>query len=455
MRAVRLAVPACLLAALAMTAWGEQPEALQVQVESYKLLSADSDSAQLELVVTNHEEDTPVFLGVTAKSRDGTVASPGFKPEEIPVGEHMHMIVTVMRPGGPAPKQTDTLHVLVYRFSGGGSVRVRFDWPHNWPKRVTPASAVAAGVPPETESRLLPRNVFYSNLLDEDFNALELLLSKWNTPSERDDSGEWKLEGFRHAVEAEDSPEWEAQLARIEHWKKASPRSAGAAIAEAIYWRNHAWEILGCRRCKRKPAPDPVALKLFRERMQHAQQVLDASRRYAAANPVWYEVALDVAIDRQRPSAEISRLFKAAVKKHPYYTPLYVAMARRWTPDGPGKTDWVKVESLVRSAVKRTAAEDGTQDYARIYTWISIRQDSEDDVLQVSMLSWPRMRASFREMIKAYPSAENLNEFAIFACRANDRETYLSLNPRLQEQVIHAMWPEHHSFDDCNEHFVN
>jgi hypothetical protein len=72
---------------------------------------------------------------------------------------------------------------------------------------------------------------------------------------------------------------------------------------------------------------------------------------------------------------------------------------------------------------------------------INDRQKIEFDLFQDSQASWPRMRDAFEQWVKRYPSDDNFNEFAAYACRAGDKEAYLGVQPKIQGHIVRGNSP--------------
>lgn len=451
---------ALLLAALAGGARAENPAPV-LKIESFKVVWADATEAQLAFTVSINTPASkkPLYVGATAKTRDGTLYSSGYGSVKVTAGQHVHFEVMVDRPWVAEALQTDHLSMILYRTGGAYKpirplVYVQLEWKHNWPAGqalLQPPRAPGMALSPEP--RYSTTQIFNQNLGDEDFAALDLLLSEWNDPRVRDVNGDWKLSGFIPALDNMMAVNKKLGLEIIQAWERFNPHSPGAAIAEARYWYDAAWKLAPCH-CFSGLTTDPMVYKIFTQRMKHAEQVLLDARDYASANPAWYRAYLDVAIDSGRGVVVIDQTFQQAIKKFPDYPPIYVAMAGRWIPDGSGEVDWGKLEDLVSNAVDLTRETEDLQNYARIYVAIGSRQQSGWRAWMLSRISWPTMRDSFKELLKHYPSEDNLNEFASFACRANDRETYLTLMPMLSGHVEPDLWPRNFSVDLCNHHFM-
>ena len=72
-------------------------------------------------------------------------------------------------------------------------------------------------------------------------------------------------------------------------------------------------------------------------------------------------------------------------------------------------------------------------------------------------ISWPRaMKAGFEQLIAATPKSNwNLNNFATFACRAGDADTYRKLRKQIgEEQLYEDAWPSNLTMEVCDERLL-
>ncbi len=423
-----------------------------VTIESFKVVSTAPEAVDVEFAGSNDGSLGPLLISALAKSKDGAVRSLSSTPNMIPVGQNLRFPARIIRPEDMEHPQTDFLMVLAYSASNGQILfRQKLPWNYSW-QRVAPKAF--SGVTDDYADAATKDTaaVFSGNLEEEDFPALDLLLQKWNTPRERNKNGEWKLDDYRAALHCDcREKEWREKMQRVQRWKAFNPQSAGAAIAEAKYWAAYAWHIRGGLWNQRV---DPVALRVFGERMKRAEEVLLNSKAFASNNPLWYETYLDIAIATKRDDAFVEQLFEEAIRQHPHFQPLYVDMTNHWAPREGGWGKWQKVDALVKRAVRLTSGMDGQDNYAWLYAQISAQRRIEFDLFDDSLASWPRMKASFSELVKRYPSADNLNEFAAFACRAGDKETFLNLNVKIQGHIVDAKWPSNYSRDLCTRRFT-
>lgn len=257
----------------------------------------------------------------------------------------------------------------------------------------------------------------YEYKLNENFAALDTQINKWNNPEERDQDGLWKLLSTTHWGGCYGS-HWQESLQFYQKWLKFNPESAGAATAESRCWIDAAWAIRGG---KYNPSDDPVAMNIFTPRIEKAEQILKDSKKFSASNPLWYLLYLDLAISTKRDDKFIESIFNEGITKFPSFQELYFLMTKHWAARSGEKANWQKVNEVINQAVTLTSNSDGISNYARLYSWIAYRQSLELNIFQDGLISWPKMRESYEDLVRRYPSPNNLNDFAVYACRAGDK----------------------------------
>jgi hypothetical protein len=433
---------------MAPTAFSQQ---VGVSIDSFNIIKIIPEAVDIELVGSNDGSLGPIDLKVISKSKDGSILSRRSMPVVVPIASQLHIRVQVLRPQEVKSPHAEFLVIWIYQRSGTRILTRKFDWPFIWPELSANSSGGAAeqgtdgGINNSGE-------VFGENLREEDFAALDALLEKWNKPEERDQDGLWKLIGIWDACYSLNQGKgWKESLHYYEKWREFNLESPGAAIAESNYWAGFAWSIRGG---ETNSEADPVAMKIFTERMERAEQILIDSRKSSSNNPLWYDAYLSLAIATKRDDKFTEALFDEGISKHPYYQPLYFKMAKHWAPRSGENANWRKVEDVVNRAVALTSGSDGTSNYARLYSWVSNQQKIEFNLFQDSLVSWPKMRNSFEELVKRYPSPNNLNEYAVFACRAGDKDAYLKVRVELQGRVLLYKWPTNYSLDVCDHIFM-
>jgi len=424
-----------------------------ISIDSFRVTKITPDIADIELFGSNDGSMGSICIGTIAKSKDGYVRSNRFPPIAFPVGQNVNIFSQVFRPDGHGVVNTDYLVIMVYQCGKEIFQRLKFDWAYEWPKKLASPTDTDLATQKIDFDSVRPYMVIYENFAEEDYAALDLILQRWNNPQERDSNGEWKLDSFRSVFlnYSSENRNWKADFKRIQNWRKFNPTSAGAAIAEAKYWIAYAWHIRGCE-CN--DSVDPVAIRVFGERMKRAENILKNSKSFASINPLWYEAYLDIAVSTKRNAKFTVELFTEGIRRHPHFHPLYTEMVKYWSPKYGGKVDWEKVDKVVNQAVSVTADLDGGINYAIIYSRLDNLQKLEFDLFKDSLASWPRMKVAYEELINRYPSNENINEFATYACRASDKATYLNLRARMKDNVVPSKWPSNYSMDMCDHRYM-
>ena len=168
----------------------------------------------------------------------------------------------------------------------------------------------------------------------EQFDDLEKLIADWNNADNRTASGKWKLSVLPDALAMRfSSGTWAVDYQIINRWRQKYPHSAAAAIAEATYWENYAWNARG------SGFADSVSQegwKLFGERLHKSEKVLLDSEAYASGNPEWYAQYLVIAKGLNWPKATLLQFTDEALQKQRYYYPTYYAVIHALSPS------WVK-----------------------------------------------------------------------------------------------------------------
>jgi hypothetical protein len=420
-----------------------------VSIESFQIVKVNSDSADIDIIGSNDGTLGAVCLGVTAKSKDGSIGSTGFKPVIFPIGRQIHISAHVLAPQELDKPQTDYLIVDVYPCGKEIILSEKFNWSNVW--KDVHAKRGSGMTDDSTNYSKHPGYIFYNNMQRLDYEALDLLMTRWNDPRERDNNGDWKLNGAEYTVNYSTPKDWNALHNNIKRWRELKPKSASAPIVEAIYWVDYAWHIRGGIY---NQDIDPLAMSIFLQRMNRAEHILKESRRIASSNPLWFAKYLEVAVATNRNERFIKKLYAEGIRKFPSFQRLYLIMADYYVPVLGGQSDWKSVDVIINQAVSLTSKMDGKLYYAKLYSQISHQQKIELDILNASYLRWNVMKESFEDLVAHYPSAQNYNDFAVFACRANDRETYIKVRSDIKDHVIFNRWPSNHSIDMCDHQFM-
>lgn len=97
------------------------------------------------------------------------------------------------------------------------------------------------------------------------------------------------------------------------------------------------------------------------------------------------------------------------------------------------------VERWINEAVDKTEKTWGLSLYATLYTRAA-ELEWGAGIFKNSFARWHRMNQGFKDLTAKYPSPNNLNDWAYFACMAQDRPTFLDVVDRIGDRWRSARW---------------
>lgn len=286
-----------------------------------------------------------------------------------------------------------------------------------------------------------------------DFQELNQKTHFYRINKNRSASGLWLLTlyyaGLDQAVRAEvlSNGDPDHAFANLEkktaQWARSFPDSPAAHMVHARVLINHAWAYRGGGL-----AADVVPKNWapFHAYIAQARRYLEMHKKVASVDPSWYEVMLMIATAQQWKQPEFERLLTEALDREPEFYQTYFRALLYLLPKWHGSI--AAIERFARDAAKRTAATDGRGMYARIY-WFASQAEFENNLFEDSLIDWPRMRDGFDDVIKRYPDAWNLNNYAKFACLARDRPKARELMQRIVPNFIPDAWTPETLIDEC------
>jgi hypothetical protein len=285
-----------------------------------------------------------------------------------------------------------------------------------------------------------------------DFKTLESWCTDFTTHQTRIRDGKWAIDlmaaGFNQQFTGMTSRYnlWENHYKKLQKWEASYPNSACAPVIEAQYWETYAWHARG------SGYSDSVTKEgwaLFKERLEKAFDVLDKSSALATRNPAWFTQMMNVAKELNWPRDKMLALTYRANDLFPTYFQASLSMALALTPEWGGS--WDELHAFVHHMVKRTQAKLGTSMYTRIYWYIILRERLDFQPFK-KIVDWNMMSSGFRVLRKEQPDSDwIINNYAAFACRANDKHTYHELRKQIHDDKFDLdAWPSNYSIDVCD-----
>jgi len=326
------------------------------------------------------------------------------------------------------------------------------------PKPIRPGDGSALIDPDNNDG---PRGIYvfaaevHALWLKRDYAKLDELLDRWTKPEERFDDGRTHLmavsRGMDFALSRHPDPkDWEQELEKVGEWRRQNPQSTAVDIVEVEILQRWAWSARGTGYAR---TVTQEGWKLFHERMNRAQEVLFRSKDRSSSNPLWFSEYLEVALQLGWERAEHRALYDAAISRFPDFHPLYFSMIRALDPSWNGSIE--EIDAYIAQVVKQTEARQGKIMYARLYWYLAGTQGEDFSLFEDSAANWADMKAGFEQLIAATPKSNwNLNNFATFACRAGDADTYRKLRKQIGEEFYEDAWPSNYTMEVCDERLL-
>src|SRR5438874_7514545 len=215
-------------------------------------------------------------------------------------------------------------------------------------------------------------------------------------------NGSWRIAQFYESFACRrEEPEsmWQLHDRIHQDWIAQFPRSITARIAYADFFTDYAWHARGTAFADKVTEE---GWRLFAERIGLAQKTLAESPGLPQKDPVWWRVALQVALGQHWPKNDYDRLVEKAKASEPKFWRYDIARAKSLLPRWYGDAgDW---EDYAEQAAARP---DGLGDeiYARIV--MSLR-GYYDNIFHETRASWPKVRQGLLVMRKKYPRSRSM-----------------------------------------------
>jgi hypothetical protein len=296
--------------------------------------------------------------------------------------------------------------------------------------------AIAADRPYETNA-----NIYFEKLVNKQYEELESDWSRFKDGKEKMSDGQPMIAAFYGGVsgcvflscKSKSTDELEIRRSRLEDWKNRFPKSVAANISAAFYFVEYGWTIRGGDYAH-KVSKDRFTV--FRENVEIARIELEKLDFNAKSDVGWYFAMLEVAISQGWSQKDFDKLYYQAIEKNKEFLPFYFIKSAYMAPQWYGSVDQIKL--FIDESVNRTKDTLGDELYARI-NWSSW----SGNMFSNGQADWPRMNSAFKNLIKKYPDAWNVNNYAKFSCIAQDFNTFKELDKIINGRPISAAW-----FDD-------
>lgn len=281
-----------------------------------------------------------------------------------------------------------------------------------------------------------------SKLIAEKFDDLDQIAAQLRRDKTRTKGGEWKLLAFygsldRPLQEDKDSVD---HLEHLRHWMAARPASIAARIALARSLHRWAWVARGNGLAN---TVTPEGWKLFGERSQESQRVLEGAEKMGAMDPMWFQEMLISGLALGWDNARMKSIFDRGVAFEPDYFYLYLNYANYLLPKWYGKPG--EAIAFAKESADRVGGNDGDILYFRIASVIVKRGNGD---MSIDGVDWHRVLHGYTMLNQAYGTIwGHVNQLAFMAYKFNDREVAQQQFALIGNRWSPGVWRDKMFFD--------
>jgi Domain of unknown function (DUF4034) len=272
-------------------------------------------------------------------------------------------------------------------------------------------------------------------LVAEQFDKLDQMADRYRRMRLRAQGGEWKLRQFYATLDRPQATDAEAEayLVHFEHWMTAKPNSITAPVAMAASLQRWAWAARGSGYVN---TVTPQGWKLFGERMDRADKLLEGAAKLEPMCPEWYSEMLTVGVAKAWDAKRMLDLFEEGTRFEPGYFYLYKQRAYYLLPKWYGKPG--ESASFAKSSADGVGGDAGDILYFEIATNLIRRGDGDFPVKQ---MDWARIQHGEVTLEAQYGVSKRVtNELAYIAYKFGDATTAQRLFTQIGEQWATGVW---------------
>lgn len=272
------------------------------------------------------------------------------------------------------------------------------------------------------------------------FAEFDTIATGLRDSSARTPAGTWKLSMFYSGVARAGSNDpnaaaWTRLEAGADQYLRAHPDSPTAVVLDAKVLIEHAAAYRGDGYRWQIPQSHWGP---FYSQVDATTLVLDKHREVGSADPEWYAIRVWAMNLRKRPKQEILAFTREALERHPQYYPIHYRTAGALLPKWGGSK--AIMQQYLAVALDRTRASEGTQIYGRVMFNLARYSDRPGEELAEIDAKWELFKASYEEILHAYPDPYNLGALRAMACIAGKKEDYKAITQRVTGTTPSVAW---------------
>jgi hypothetical protein len=307
-----------------------------------------------------------------------------------------------------------------------------------------PQSDVEAAQPTPGESKWI--RTIESDLISENFDDLDRMAGQYRGQKSRLPGGEWRLWRFYGALDAPQQSDKDTldHLAHLERWMQQRPESITARVALATSLTRWAWVARGNGLAN---TVTPQGWRLFNERIQQAQSVLEGSAAMRDMCPQWYSEMMTVGLAQNWDAGRMKEIFERGIKFEPDYFYLYRQYANYLLPKWDGHPG--DAAAFAKSAADTLGGDLGDQLYFQIAGVLIKRGDGD---FPVHEMDWKRIQSGYQALSAQYGATRrSKNEVAFMAYKFHDAAFARQQFAEIGDDWSRTVWRDRLHFDRARD----
>jgi hypothetical protein len=258
--------------------------------------------------------------------------------------------------------------------------------------------------------------------------------------SARTPAGAWKLSmlysgAWRAGGSDANAPAWARLEAGAAQYLAAHPDSPTAVVLDAKVLIEHAAVYRGGGYASQVPQSQWAP---FYSHVDASMRVLESHREVGSADPEWYAIYVWALNLRDAPGEKILAFTREALERYPQYDPIHYRAARALLPKWHGSK--ALMQQYLTLALDRTRADEGTQIYGRVIFNLARNSNRPLEELTEIGAQWEPFKASYEQILRAYPDPYNLGALRAMACLNGRKEDYKTITQRVTGPAPSVAW---------------
>ena len=288
--------------------------------------------------------------------------------------------------------------------------------------------------------------IVQSDLIAEQFDALDRIADKYRRDKARMTGGGWKLRHFYTLLDSPQLTDKDSQehIAHLEHWIQQRPESITARVALAASLRRWAWVARGNGQAE---TVTDEGWKMFEARIQRSREVLEGAAKLPVMCPQWYSEMMTVGLAQSWDAKQMRDLFERAVKFEPEYFYYYDQYANNLLPKWNGEPG--QAVAFAKESADKLGGEAGDSLYWDIATVFISRSNRDFPVKQMDWQRIQRGAAVLTERNGATRSSKN--QLAYMAYRYQDATVTRQQLLLIGEDWAPGVWGQRILFDRARD----